>query len=163
VDVSELWSGRFNEPLDQTMRRFSTSLPFDRRLVREDLEGSRAHAAGLVDAGLLDEAQLAELRRGLDAIEAEVEAGTFPPPDDAPDVPEDIHSAVEQRLVEIVGDLGRRLHAGRSRNDQVVTDVLLWLKGASLDVEAGRLYASAARAARAHGAPPARPLRGPRS
>jgi argininosuccinate lyase len=132
--MSELWGGRFSEPIDETMRRFSTSLPIDRRLVRQDLEGSRAHAAGLVTAGVLDAQQLEELVAALDRIDEEVTAGTFPPPDDAPGVPEDIHSAVEARLVELVGDLGRRLHAGRSRNDQVVTDVLLWLRDAAADL-----------------------------
>lgn len=132
----QMWGGRFNEPLSEAMRRFSTSLPFDRRLVRQDLAVSRAHAQGLRAAGLLDSAALADIERGLDAIEGEVDAGTFPPDGLAADAPEDIHSAVEARLAALVGDAARRLHAGRSRNDQVATDVLLWLKDASRDVEA---------------------------
>ncbi len=132
----ELWGGRFSEPLDEAMRRFSTSLPVDRRLVRQDLACSRAHAEGLVEAGVLDAAQLARLMEALDRVEADVDAGTFPPDGLGKDAPEDIHSAVEARLVELCGDLGKRLHAGRSRNDQVVTDVMLWLKTASLEVEA---------------------------
>jgi argininosuccinate lyase len=133
--VSELWGGRFAEPLDEAMRRFSTSLPFDRRLVREDLAGSRAHAEGLKAAEILSDEEHDELVKAFAQIEQEIEEGSFPPSGLEPDAAEDIHSAVEARLVELVGDTGRRLHAGRSRNDQVVTDVLLWLKHASADVE----------------------------
>jgi len=133
--VSELWGGRFSEPLDAAMRRFSTSLPFDRRLVREDLAGSRAHAEGLLAAEILSDEEHDELVKAFATMEQEVEEGTFPPSGLEPDAAEDIHSAVEARLVELVGDTGRRLHAGRSRNDQVVTDVLLWLKHASAEVE----------------------------
>ena len=132
----QMWGGRFAEPLSEAMRRFSTSLPFDRRLVRQDLAVSRAHARGLHDAGLLDTTALGDIERGLDAIAADVDAGAFPPDGRGADAPEDIHSAVESRLLALIGDSARRLHAGRSRNDQVVTDVLLWLKDASLDVEA---------------------------
>jgi argininosuccinate lyase len=133
--VSDLWGGRFAEPLDATLRRFSTSLPVDARLVREDLLGSRAHAEGLFRAGVLSREELKALHDGLDRLEAEVAAGTFPPSPDAPDAPEDVHSAVETRLVALCGEVGKKLHAGRSRNDQVVTDVLLWLKRASVELE----------------------------
>ena len=133
--MSELWGGRFREPLDAAMRRFSTSLPFDRRLVREDLAGSRAHAEGLKAAGILSDEEHDALVGAFARIEQEVEDGSFPPRGDEPDAAEDVHSAVEARLVALVGDTGRRLHAGRSRNDQVVTDVLLWLKHASVEVE----------------------------
>ncbi|MFZ9887253.1 MAG: argininosuccinate lyase [Myxococcota bacterium] len=126
--MSELWGGRFTEPLDQTMRRFSTSLPVDRRFARYDLEGSRAHAQALFRAGILNEDERVALENALRLVLAEVEAGTFPPLGTEADAAEDVHSAVEARLVELVGDVGKKLHAGRSRNDQVVTDVLLWLR-----------------------------------
>ena len=135
--MSELWGGRFREPLDAAMRRFSTSLPVDRRLVREDLAGSRAHAEALRSAGVLSGDEHDELVGAFAAIEQEVEDGAFPPTGGEENAAEDIHSAVETRLVELVGDTGRRLHAGRSRNDQVVTDVLLWLKHAGVEVEQG--------------------------
>ncbi len=133
--MTDLWGGRFRGPLDPRMRRFSSSLPFDRRLVREDLAGSHAHVWALRQAGVLDEGQHGALEEALHRIEAEVEAGTFPPEHSGPDAPEDIHSAIEARLVELCGEDGRRIHAGRSRNDQVATSVLLWLEGASRDVE----------------------------
>ncbi len=132
--MTDLWGGRFAEPLDEKMRRFSSSYAVDLRLAEYDLAGSKAHAHALHAAGVLDDAQLADLVSGLSQIAAEVQAGTFGPTNGA-DLPEDIHSAVEARLVELCGDTGKRLHAGRSRNDQVVTDVLLWLRDASLGIE----------------------------
>ena len=147
-----MWGGRFTEPLDAAMRRFSTSLPVDRRLVRHDLAVSRAHAAGLHEAGLLGEGDLRALDEALAVVEGEVAAGTFPPDGSSDAAPEDVHSAVEARLIELCGDPARRLHAGRSRNDQVVTDVLLWLKEASVDVEAAvrEVQASLVDRARVH-------------
>ncbi len=133
--MTDLWGGRFAGRLDEAMRHFSSSLPVDVRLARQDLQGSRAHAHALLDAGVLDETEHAALTAALDQVEEELAGGRFPPDLAAPDVPEDIHSAVEARLVEICGDTARRLHAGRSRNDQVVTDTLLWLREASTEVE----------------------------
>lgn len=133
--MSDLWGGRFRDPLDETLRRFSTSLAVDRRLAREDLAGSRAHAEALHAAGLLGAEPLRAILDGLTQIEEETAAGSFPPNPAAPGAPEDIHSAVERRLHELCGEPALRLHAGRSRNDQIVTDVLLWLKGASAEVE----------------------------
>jgi argininosuccinate lyase len=130
---SDLWGGRFTAPLGDALRRFSSSLPVDRRLARYDLACSRAHAAALHDAGLLADEDHELLEAAFRQVGAEIDACTFPP-EDGP-LPEDIHSAIEQRLTAICGDAARRLHAGRSRNDQVVTDVLLWLKEASSDVE----------------------------
>jgi len=134
--MTKLWGGRFRAELEPELRRFSTSLPFDRRLAAHDLEGSRAHATALRDAGVLDEAELRALSAAFDRIDAEIAAGTFPPPAEGDSVPEDVHSAVEARLVELCGETGRRIHAGRSRNDQIVTDLLLWLREASVRVEA---------------------------
>jgi argininosuccinate lyase len=133
--VSDLWGGRFQEELNDTLRRFSSSLGVDRRLVLYDLTGTKAHAAALQDAGVLSSAEYDTILTGLAQIAAEVRAGTFPPAADATPLPEDVHSAVEARLVGLIGETGHKVHAGRSRNDQVVTDVLLWLKDASFEIE----------------------------
>ncbi len=133
--MSGLWGGRFREPLDPEMRRFSSSLRHDRRLVLQDLAGSRAHAWGLHEAGIIDGECFRALETALDRIEQEARTGTFPPSGNEPDAPEDVHAAIEARLVELCGDAGRSLHAGRSRNDQVATSMLLWLREASLEVE----------------------------
>lgn len=151
--MTDLWGGRFEEPLDASLRRFSTSLPVDRRIVLQDLEVSRAHARALADLGLLSTSELADLDRGLDAIAADARAGRFPEAGEADDLPEDVHSAVEARLVAECGEAAKRLHAGRSRNDQVVTGVLLWLRSASRDVRAAvrELQQALVEAAEEHG------------
>jgi argininosuccinate lyase len=133
--VTKLWGGRFTGELDAELRRFSSSLPFDRRLAAFDVQGGRAHAAALRDAGVLDEDEMRALATAFDRIEEEIAAGTFPPQAEGDELPEDVHSAVEARLVELCGETGRRIHAGRSRNDQVVTDLLLWLREKSERVE----------------------------
>jgi len=112
---------RFAEPQDPVFRELNTSLPFDRRLWREDLAGSRAHATMLAAQGIITEADRDALLHGLGAVEAELEAGTFPFASDD----EDVHMAVERRLTELAGPVGGKLHTGRSRNDQVATDVTL--------------------------------------
>ncbi len=133
--MSDLWGGRFRAALDLDLRRFSSSLSVDRRLVRQDLACSRAHADALADAGLLPAPDRQSLLDAMAKLEAEIDDGTFPPdPATVAELPEDIHTAVENRLVELCGDAARRLHAGRSRNDQVATDVLLWLRDASAEV-----------------------------
>ncbi len=134
--MTDLWGGRFAEPLADEMRRFSSSYAVDYRLASYDLIGSMAHAHALHDAGILDQAQLKTLLAALDQVATEVRDGTFAPGQGNEEpLPEDVHSAVEARLVELCGDIGKRLHAGRSRNDQVVTDMLLWLRDASLEIE----------------------------
>lgn len=115
--------GRFDGDVDAAMQRFSSSLDIDMQMAAEDIEGSRAHARGLREAGLLTEGEEAEILAGLDRVEAEITAGEFHP---GPEL-EDIHMAVEARLIELAGDAGRKLHTARSRNDQVATDVRLWL------------------------------------
>jgi argininosuccinate lyase len=116
--------GRFAEPQDPAFRAMNTSLGFDRRLWPQDLQGSRAHARMLAAAGVLSDAERDELLRGLDLVEAELAGGTFPfEPDD-----EDIHMAVERRLTALVGPVGGKLHTARSRNDQVATDVALFVR-----------------------------------
>ncbi|MGQ0720162.1 MAG: argininosuccinate lyase, partial [Candidatus Eiseniibacteriota bacterium] len=134
--MSDLWGGRFREPMDERLRRFSSSLPFDRRLLRHDLTGTRAHVESLRDAGILEPDAVGHILTALDAIESEAGRGAFPPATPEADGAEDVHSLVEARLVELAGADGARVHAGRSRNDQIVTDVLLWLKEASRDMEA---------------------------
>ncbi len=131
----DLWGGRFGAPMDAHLRRFSSSLGVDRRLALADVRCTRAHARGLLDAGVLDRAAFERLTLALDTIEAEVRSGRFPPEGDEPQLAEDVHSAVERRLIELCGEDGQRIHAGRSRNDQVATDALIWLREASREVE----------------------------
>src|SRR4051794_9429716 len=102
----------------------NTSLGFDRRLWPQDLRGSRAHARMLAAAGVLSEAERDELLRGLDLVEQELAGGTFPFAQDD----EDIHMAVERRLTELIGPVGGKLHTARSRNDQVATDMALFVR-----------------------------------
>jgi argininosuccinate lyase len=118
-----LWGGRFEGETDAVMRRFSDSIAFDRRLYASDVRGSIAYAGALEDAGLLEAAERSRLVEGLEQVRAEFEAGTFQlAPGD-----EDIHTAVERRLGELIGPLAGKLHTGRSRNDQVATDLRLYL------------------------------------
>lgn len=119
-----LWGGRFAAGSADAFDRINSSLDVDRRMWPEDIEGSRAHAAMLAAQGIIPAADGEAILGGLDRIEAELAAGAFAfQPSD-----EDIHTAVERRLTELVGDAGRRLHTGRSRNDQVITDTLLHLR-----------------------------------
>ena len=121
---STLWHGRFEGgPADELMA-FTVSLPFDRRLARDDIAGSRAHVRGLARAGILDDDETSAVLGALDAVEGELAAGsfTFVPTD------EDIHTAVERRVTELAGAAGAKLHTGRSRNDQVATDLRLYAK-----------------------------------
>ncbi len=119
------WSGRFAEPMSERMRRFNASIPFDQRLAAVDIAGSRAHARMLAGAGILSKADFEAIERGLAAISGEIGRGEFA----WKLADEDVHLAVEKRLTELVGDAGKRLHTARSRNDQVATDVRLWLRG----------------------------------
>ncbi len=116
-------SGRFNSERDPAFVRLNSSLALDWRLWPEDIEGSRAHARGLARAGVLDDAELEAILTGLDAVAEEIGRGAFVPAD----ADEDVHMAVERRLTELAGAPGAKLHTGRSRNDQVVTDVRLHL------------------------------------
>jgi argininosuccinate lyase len=132
-----MWGGRFAGAIDERMARFNNSYRFDWRLWDEDIRGSLAWAGQLARAGVISAAELAELSRGLSAVRAEFADGRFvAAPSD-----EDIHSAVERRLSEIAGPVAGKLHTGRSRNDQVATDVRLWALGAisRVDAEIGAL------------------------
>src|SRR5579859_5764631 len=115
---------RFSEPQHPDFQAINASLAFDRRLWPHDIAQSRAHAAMLASIGVIEEEERDELLRGLDAVAAELAAGGFAfLPDD-----EDIHMAIERRLTEIVGRVGGKLHTARSRNDQVATDVAMFLR-----------------------------------
>ncbi|MCU0870468.1 MAG: argininosuccinate lyase, partial [Burkholderiales bacterium] len=120
------WSGRFSEPVDARVQRYTASVGFDRRLARFDIAGSIAHARMLAATGVLSAADLADIERGMDRIVDEIDRGVF----DWSVALEDVHLNIEKRLTALVGDAGKRLHTGRSRNDQVATDVRLWLRDA---------------------------------
>ena len=121
-----LWSGRFNEPVDERVKRYTASIPFDWRLAPFDIQASLAHAAMLARAGIISAQDLADIRRGLTEIQAEIDNGSFAWNLDD----EDVHFNIERALTRKIGEAGKRLHTGRSRNDQVATDVRLWLRDA---------------------------------
>jgi argininosuccinate lyase len=118
------WSARFSAPVDERVKRFTASVGFDRRLAKYDIQASRAHARMLAAQGIVTRRDLAAIQRGLARIEREIDAGRFRWSLDA----EDVHLNIERRLTALVGDAGKRLHTARSRNDQVATDVRLWLR-----------------------------------
>jgi argininosuccinate lyase len=118
------WSGRFKEPVDERVKRFSASVGFDRRLARHDIAGSLAHARMLAARGIIGKRDLTAIERGLAQIRREIEAGRFHWSLDA----EDVHLNIERRLIALAGEPGKKLHTARSRNDQVATDLRLWLR-----------------------------------
>src|SRR5437899_10898201 len=120
------WGGRFSGETDNRVEAFTESISFDRRLYRHDVLASQAHARMLAEVGLLTADEAAQIVATLDAIAGDIERGEF-----AFSVKlEDIHTHMERALIERLGDVGRKLHTGRSRNDQVVTDVKLWVRDA---------------------------------
>jgi argininosuccinate lyase len=121
-----LWSGRFSEPASELAQRFTASIAFDRRLAAFDIEASLAHARMLHATGIISKTDLAAIEKGLGQIRSEIAAGGFP----WSDALEDVHTNIERRLTELVGEPGKRLHTARSRNDQVATDVRLFLRAA---------------------------------
>ncbi len=122
--TSKLWGGRFNEPTDAFVQRFTASVDFDRRLYAHDIEGSLAHASMLRQCHILSEQELKQIQRGLEEIRQEIEAGEFAWSLEL----EDVHMNIEARLTEKIGTTGKKLHTGRSRNDQVATDIRLYLR-----------------------------------
>ncbi len=137
MSADKLWSGRFNAPTDAFVEAFTASVEFDRRLYAEDIRGSIAHARMLARQGVLSEAECALILDGLQAIREDIAAGDF-----AWSVPlEDVHMNIEAELTRRIGDAGKKLHTGRSRNDQVATDIRLWLRQAidEIDAELRRL------------------------
>ena len=167
--MSTLWGGRMSEPPSDELMEFTASLPFDRQLAQADIAGSRAHVRGLEHAGILNRSEAQTLLQALDQVGAELASGAFA----FAATDEDIHTAVERRVTQLAGEVGEKLHTGRSRNDQVATDLRLYAKGEMLSVakavlemqevllgrarDAGRcgnrrIHTSAASATRAAGA-----------
>ncbi|MDP3760261.1 MAG: argininosuccinate lyase [Ramlibacter sp.] len=122
---SQAWSALFSEPMSELVKRYTSSVSFDQRLWKADIEGSLAHAGMLAAQGIISAADLAAIEQGMAQIAREIEAGGFEWKLDL----EDVHLNIEARLTQLAGDAGKRLHTGRSRNDQVATDVRLWLRG----------------------------------
>ena len=126
TDSAKAWSGRFSEPVSELVKRYTASVDFDQRMASQDIRGSLAHARMLARQGILGADDLAAIERGLAQIAGEIEHGEFVWSLDD----EDVHLNIEKRLTALVGDAGKRLHTGRSRNDQVATDIRLWLRDA---------------------------------
>lgn len=145
-EANSLWGGRYAAGPSAVMTAINASIGFDRKMWRQDILGSRAHADMLAAVGIITEADRAAIQAGLDQVAAEIEAGKFAFREDR----EDIHMNVEARLAELIGEPARRLHTARSRNDQVALDVRLWVRDAidGLDAQvAGLMRALADRAA----------------
>jgi argininosuccinate lyase len=122
---SQAWSALFSEPMSELVKRYTASVFFDKRLWQADLQGSLAHAAMLAKQAIISAPDHAAIEQGMAQIRQEIESGAFEWKLDL----EDVHLNIEARLTQLVGDAGKRLHTGRSRNDQVATDVRLWLRG----------------------------------
>ncbi len=127
------WSGRFSEPVAELVKKYTASVSFDKRLAEVDIQGSLAHAKMLNAQGIISSADIRAIEKGLKEILAEINADKFEWLLDL----EDVHLNIEKRLTDKIGDAGKRLHTGRSRNDQVATDVRLWLRGVSDEVLLG--------------------------
>jgi argininosuccinate lyase len=125
ANKSQAWSALFTEPMSELVQRYTASVPFDRRLATADIAGSLAHAEMLAAQGVISAQDRADIERGLKSIQADIDAGRFEWKLEL----EDVHLNIEARLTALVGEAGKRLHTGRSRNDQVATDVRLWLRG----------------------------------
>ena len=131
---AQAWSALFSEPMSELVKRYTSSVFFDKRLWQADIAGSLAHAEMLAAQGIISAQDLADIQRGMAQITSEIESGAFEWKLDL----EDVHLNIEARLTQLVGDAGKRLHTGRSRNDQVATDVRLWLRG-EIDLIGGLL------------------------
>ena len=152
VQSNAQWGGRFAAGPSMVMQEINASIGFDRKMWRQDIRGSLAHAAMLVKLGILTVQDQSDIARGLAEIAAEIDAGKF----QFDEALEDIHMNIEARLTERIGDAGRRLHTGRSRNDQVATDFRLWVRDAidGLDAQLADLMTALATRAAAHAADP---------
>ncbi len=124
ANKAQAWSARFSEPVSDLVKRYTASVDFDRRLAAVDIQGSLAHADMLAAIGIISQQDNADIQRGMAQILQEIQQNTFEWSLDL----EDVHLNIEKRLVELIGDAGKRLHTGRSRNDQVATDIRLWLR-----------------------------------
>jgi len=134
ANKGQAWSARFSEPVSDLVKRYTASVDFDKRLAEHDIRGSLAHAEMLAAQGVISAQDRSDIEGGMQTILAEIQAGKFEWLLDL----EDVHLNIEKRLVELVGDAGKRLHTGRSRNDQVATDIRLWLRD-EIDVIIGLL------------------------
>ena len=121
---NKLWGGRFSESTDEFVEAFTASIQFDQRLFKHDIAGSKAHASMLAKVGILTDHELTEIHDGLDDIQHEAEEGTL----EWSIALEDVHMNIEARLTDRIGVTGKKLHTGRSRNDQIATDIRLWLR-----------------------------------
>jgi len=150
VEANVQWGGRFAAGPSVVMQEINASIGFDRKMWRQDIDGSLAHAAMLARLGILSLRDEADIRAGLEGIAAEIRAGDFV----FLDALEDIHMNIEARLTERIGEAGKRLHTGRSRNDQVATDFRLWVRDAidGLDAQLADTMAALAERARVHAA-----------
>ena len=123
-NTNSAWGGRFSEAVDAFVARFTASVNFDQRLYRQDIRGSLAHAKMLAEVGVLTAAECDQITSGLLEIEQQIAAGDF----EWSETLEDVHMNIEARLTDAIGSVGKKLHTGRSRNDQVATDIKLWLR-----------------------------------
>ncbi|NDU91471.1 MAG: argininosuccinate lyase, partial [Ferrovum sp.] len=121
---SKIWSGRFSVPIAESVKAYTASVQFDRRLAEFDIQGSLAHAQMLCEVGLISPEDLHAIQSGMTTLLEEVRSGQFPWNLDD----EDVHLNIERRLTLLIGDAGKRLHTARSRNDQVATDIRLYLR-----------------------------------
>ena len=147
----KMWSGRLPQPLNREFERWQRSFPFDQRLLEEELAASRAHARALQQAGVLSAEELGQVLRGLEHV-AQLKASDFPENADV----EDVHHFVEKSLVAAVGEVGYKLHSGRSRNEQIATDLRLWTRSRIDQLQtllAGWIDVLVARAAESGDAP----------
>lgn len=129
--MAQLWGGRFTKETDQLVYNFNASISFDRKFYRQDIEGSKAHVTMLAKQGILTEAEKNEIMEGLQGILTDVENGTL----EISDKYEDIHSFVEANLIDRIGEAGKKLHTGRSRNDQVALDMKLYTRDEVLETD----------------------------
>jgi argininosuccinate lyase len=124
ANKAKAWSARFSEPVSELVKRYTASVSFDQRMAMQDIAGSLAHAEMLAHTGVISQEDRAAIEHGMTQITQEIEQGHLHWSLEL----EDVHLNIEKRLVELIGDAGKRLHTGRSRNDQVATDIRLWLR-----------------------------------
>jgi len=148
--TNKMWGGRFAQGPDAIMAEINASIDFDRRLFAQDIAGSKAHAAMLAKQGIISKADCTTITKGLDQVQSEIESGKFK----FSQALEDIHLNIESRLKELIGDAAGRLHTGRSRNDQAVTDMRLYIRDCvdALDLTLADLQLALAQKAEAHAA-----------
>jgi len=130
-ETSSTWGGRFQEPTDSFVQRFTASAQFDQRMYLQDILGSKAHATMLSEVGILTPDECKQIHWGLDNIRQQIESGQFEWSIEL----EDVHMNIEHALTQLIGDAGKKLHTGRSRNDQVATDIRLWMRDAISEIQ----------------------------